>query len=424
VRGGLTDLRGDAPITSLGRLSGLLCALLFALSVLMMARIPALERAVGQDQLVRRHRMIGVSAVVLLVLHVALVTRGYAAEAGTAFLTELNVLVRQGVDLIMATVATGLLLLVGLTSIPLVRRRLRYETWHLTHAYAYLGVALAVPHETSLGTELEGSRPLVMAWWATWAVALLSVLVWRVGKPVVVSLRHRLVVDQVVRETADSVSVYVRGRDLMQLDAAPGQFMVWRFLSGRGWSRGHPYSLSAAPTDDQLRITVRDLGDGSGSVARLARGTRVLVEGPYGRMHPGVHDGGPSVLIASGIGITPIRALLERIDARPGEVTVLYRATGPDRLALAAEIDRIAAARGARLWYLIGPRRRTRRRPSWAPESAGTVGDAELLEMLVPGVADQQVFICGPSDWAGAVRQAALDAGVPAQRIHGEFVNW
>ncbi|HEY6797251.1 MAG TPA: ferredoxin reductase family protein [Kineosporiaceae bacterium] len=422
---GARDLMSPgARVTSLGRLTGLLCALFFALALVMMARPPRLERAFGQDQLVRLHRAVGVGAFFLMLAHIVLVTWGYSAGAGLGLVAEFKDLVVNYDNMIPATVATGLMILVVLSSVRMIRRRLRYETWHLLHLWVYVGVGLAVPHETSLGTDLEGATFLRIGWWAAWVLLAAAVLAWRIGRPVMMSLRHQLVVQDVVRENVDSVSIYMRGRNLLDLGAQPGQFFVWRFMTGRGWTRGHPFSLSAVPTDERLRITVRDLGDGSGAVSRLRPGIRVLAEGPYGRMHPGVHPGGPAVLVASGIGITPLRAMLERLRAGPGELTVLYRVTDPDRLVFAGEIELLARMRGFRVHYLVGPRRRTRRRPSWVPESAGIVSDAQILQLLVPGVAGHEVYVCGPPGWADSVRQAALEAGVPAARIHSEFIDW
>src|SRR5664280_2628108 len=205
------------------------------------------------------------------------------------------------------------------------------------------------------------TQPIELAnrlWWGSYAAAAGSVLVWRVGMPLARSARHGLRVDRVEVEGPGVVSVYLWGTHLDRLSASAGQFFTWRFLDGRGWTRGHPYSLSAAPTSDQLRITVNDLGAGSRRLARLRPGARVLIEGPYGRLHAGVRTGGPVTLIASGIGITPIRALLEEFATSHPDVTLIYRASTEADLVFRREIDEIAAHTGARVHYLLGPRLR------------------------------------------------------------------
>ena len=397
-------------LTSLGRLTGLLAADLLLIQVLLMARIPAVERAYGQDVLARRHRVVGFTSVTLMLAHVVLITLGYGGLLG-----EFWHLVVTYPGMLLALAGTLLLAMVAVTSVRLARRRMRYESWHLLHLYAYLGAGLALPHQLWTGQEFLTSPVATAYWWSLWIAAAGAVLLWRVAVPVARTLAHGIRVAAVVREGPDTVSVWMRGRNLDRLRAGAGQFFTWRFLSGAGWTRGHPYSLSAAPTGSTLRITVRD----GGGLAQLRPGTRVAIEGPYGRLHGGVRTRPGVTLLASGIGVTPLRALLEEL---PGPVTLIYRAGERADLVLTAEIDAIAAARGARVFYLVG--HRVPGRPSWLPDSAAHRSDVEALRQLVPDVADHDVYVCGAPGWMEAVRRAALGAGVPAGRIHLERFDW
>lgn len=421
--GGLQDVAGLASgLTSLGRVTGLVSADLLLVQVLLMARIPLVERVFGQDELARRHRLVGFWSFNLLLAHVVLITLGYAATYAANPVAQLWDLVVNYPGMLLALAGTLLLVLVTVTSIRRARARLRYESWHLLHLYAYLGVGLAVPHMLWTGQEFLSSPAATVYWWSLWAAALGAVLVWRVGVPVYRTLRHDLRVERVVTEAPGVVSVWIRGRHLHRLPAAAGQFFTWRFLAGPGRTRGHPYSLSAPPAGDLLRITVKDLGDGSRSLADLRPGTRVAVEGPYGRLHAGVRTRRKVTLLASGIGVTPLRALLEELDQRPGDVTLVHRARGPQDLVLKGELDALAAAHGARVFYVLG--RRVPGRNSWLPESAAHLTDAQALLELVPDVADHDVYLCGAQDWMDAARAAALAAGVPPERVHEERFAW
>jgi ferredoxin-NADP reductase len=218
------------------------------------------------------------------------------------------------------------------------------------------------------------------------------------------------------------VSVHLRGRDLDRLGARAGQFFTWRFLDGPGRTRGHPYSLSAPVTSDWMRITVKDLGDGSSALAHVRPGTRVLVEGPYGRLHSGVRTRPKVTLLAGGIGVTPLRALLEELPYAPGEATLIYRAHASRDLVLRREIDDLATRRGARVFYVLGPR--VPGRPSWLPQGAAHLSDAAALRELVPDVAEHDVYICGAGPWMEAAGAAARAAGVPAENVHLERFSW
>lgn len=417
--GGLGQLGSVAEaLTSLGRLTGLLSSDLLLLQVLLMARVPFVERAYGQDELTRRHRWVGFASFTLMLVHVVLIVAGYAAGDGSWFVAELWNMVATFPGMLLATAGTALIVVVTLTSIRLARRKLRYESWHLLHLYAYLGVFLALPHQLWTGGDFLASRAATAYWWTLWALAALAVVQFRVGLPLWRSLRHRLVVSEVVREAPGVVSVHLTGRHLDELAARAGQYFVWRFLDGPGWTRGNPYSLSAAPDGRSLRITVKDLGDGSGRLARLRPGTKVLVEGPYGRLTGDVRTRREVTLVASGIGITPMRALLEEFDDTPGSVTLIYRTSSDADIALRRELDALGAARRARIWYVPG--HRSARPDSWLPAGQEALDPAHALTQLSPAIAGGDVYVCGPQAWMDAVRDAARRAGTPADRIHLE----
>src|SRR4051812_33252955 len=370
----VTDPLSAAGLTTLGRLTGLISADLLLIQVILMARIPFVEQAYGQDELARRHRLVGFWSFNLMLAHILLITVGYAgAFAVFGAVKEFVSLVLDAPGMLLALAGTAALTMVVVTSIRAARRRQRYESWHLLHLYAYLGVGLALPHQLWTGADFLSSPLATLYWWSLWAAAAGAILIWRVVLPLSRSNRHHLMVERVVREGDGVVSVILRGRDLGRLQARAGQFFTWRFLDGPGWTRGNPYSLSAAPTRDHLRITAKDLGDGSRRLGRLKRGTRVLIEGPYGRMHAGVRTRRKVTLLAGGIGVTPLRALLEELEQGPGDVTLVYRARDADELVLRREIDSIAARTGARVYYAIGPRVRPPR--PWPPQSAAHIHD-------------------------------------------------
>jgi predicted ferric reductase len=421
--GGVADLRAPGTgSTSIGRLTGLLSAVLLLAQVLLMARVPWLERSYGQDRLARWHRITGFVSFDLMLAHTVLITIGYAATGHTGLLRQAWELVATYPGMLLATAALAALCLVVATSVRAARRRLRYESWHLLHLYAYLGIGLALPHELWTGADFVSSPAARAYWWTLYGVAAGSVLLFRLGLPLWRSLLHGLVVSKVVREVPGVVSVYLRGRHLDRLPAAAGQFFLWRFLDGPGWSRANPYSLSAAPRPDLLRITVKDLGDGSRRLSTLRPGTRVLIEGPYGTLTADRQDRPRVLLLAAGVGITPIRALLEELPYQPGDATLLYRVTSQDNAVFADELNELATRRGIQVHYLAGPRRRA---TSWLPAGSGTeYGDAEHLRRLVPDVAERDVYLCGPSPWMAAVRAAALGAGVPTARLHDEDFAW
>ncbi|MFG1950928.1 ferric reductase-like transmembrane domain-containing protein [Micromonospora sp. NPDC048830] len=369
----------------------------------------------------RWHRLVGFASFHLLLAHVTLTTLGYAGTAREGVVAQFWLLVSGYPGMLLATAALALLTLVVVTSIRAARRRLRYESWHLLHLYAYLGVGLALPHQLWTGIDFVSSPAARAYWWTVYLLALGSVLAFRLGLPAWRSLRHRVEVAAVVPEAPGVTSVWLRGRHLHRLPARAGQFFLWRFLDGPGWSRAHPYSLSAPPSEDLMRITVKDLGDGSARVAALRPGTRVLIEGPYGRLTGEHWRGGGVTMLACGVGITPLLALLWELPYAPGRAVLLYRARTPQELAFRAELDRLAAERGVVVHHLVGPRAD---RSSWLPRHAAGLTDVEALRRLSPDIAGHDVFLCGPDGWVDAAQAATRAAGVPDEHIHHERFAW
>jgi ferredoxin-NADP reductase len=324
--------------------------------------------------------------------------------------------------MLLAIAGTVAPCMVVLTSVKKARRRLRYESWHLIHLYGYLGAGLALPHQLWTGTDFVGNRAVSAFWWTVYAVCLAAVLVFRVGVPLVSVRRHRLRVLHVHEEAPGVTTVTVGGRRLSRLAASGGQFFHWRFLDGPGWTRANPYSLSAAPDGRTLRFTAAHAGDGSSRLSRLRPGTRVLVEGPYGRMHAGARTRRKVLLMGAGIGITPMRALLEDLPQRPGEVTIVHRVSDRSDLVLDHEIDVLARRHGAR--YVVLEGHRPPHRDSWLPAAAAGVSDSQALRELCPDVAERDVYLCGAPAWMDAARRAAREAGVPATHIHLERFSY
>ncbi|MER6694039.1 ferredoxin reductase family protein [Streptomyces minutiscleroticus] len=395
---------GSNALIVLGRLTGLYGALLMAFQLLLVARLPWLDRRIGMDRLTSWHRWVGFGLLWTLLGHAVFIAFGYAELSSMDPVNQIVDLAGTVEGVLRAVVAFFLILAVGAVSARFARRRLAYETWHFIHLYTYVAVVLAFTHQVAVGTTFTASSAATAYWYALWGVALGALLAGRVALPLWRNLRHQLRVSAVVPESDTVVSVYVTGRDLDRLPARAGQFFLWRFLTRDRWWKANPFSLSAAPDGRTLRLTAKTAGDATAALRHLKAGTRVFAEGPYGAF-TALHRTRPeALLIAGGVGVTPIRALLEELH---GHAVVIYR-VGADRDAvLYDELRELAHAKGAELHLVTGPAVPDRLAP------------AELAR-LVPDVADRDVFVCGPPGMTTAVLGSLRELGVPKQQIHFE----
>jgi predicted ferric reductase len=397
-------------LTNAGRVTGLLAGYGVVVLVALMARIPPLERGIGADRLARWHSHGGRYTVSLVVAHGLLIIWGYAVTAHTDVLSQTSTLLMSYPDVLMATVAGLLLVAVGAVSARAARRRMRYETWYYLHFYTYLAVALAFSHQFATGADFLTDRPARVAWSAMYLAVAAAIAWYRFALPIRQALRHRLRVAAVYPEAPGVVSIVVRGHGLAELRAESGQFFRWRFLTRELWWAANPYSLSAAPRGNTLRITVKHLGEHSQALARLRPGTKVLAEGPYGALTAARRSEPKVLLIAGGIGITPLRALFESLPGRPGDLTLLYRVSRDADVVFGDELTAIAQQRGARLHFLTGRRSELGYDPLSGP----------ALLANIPDLREHDVYVCGPEEMAASVVSALRAAKVRRRRIHHE----
>lgn len=396
-------------LTSAGRLTGLVGTYLIVIEVLLMGRVAWLDRMIGMDRLALWHRRNGEYAISLLVAHALLTIWGYAVTAHENVVHETRSVVFTYPDMLAATVGLGLLVAIGVLSARSVRKKVNYQTWYFIHLYTYLALALSFAHQFSTGLDFAHHPLNRAAWIALYAGVGLLLVGYRVVKPLRDLARYGLRVREVVAEGPGVVSIYLTGRRLSELEAESGQFFMWRFLTRDHWWQAHPFSLSAAPNGRFLRLTVKALGDHSRDLSRLRRGTRVIAEGPYGAFTSKRRGPRRVLLIAGGIGITPLRALYESLPGVGDDVTLIYRVDRPDELVFRSELEAIARARRGRLHYLVGL-------PRDHPEYLSAVN----LRSLVPDIARRDVFVCGPPGMQAVVLDSLIALSVPRRQIHQE----
>jgi predicted ferric reductase len=394
------------PATFIGSLTGLVGTYLALMMVLLVSRIPAIERVLGQDGLLRWHRRLAPWPISLIAAHAVFITVGYAQAAKAGIWHQVGVMLTRYPDVLIATVGLGIMCFIGIISLRAIRRRLRRETWWLVHLFMYLALAISFAHVLALGPSFVGHPLTQIVWSVAWAATAGLVLCYRFGLPIVRSLRHRLVVTEVRREGPGVVSVICSGRRLDKLAVAGGQFFCWRFLASRMWWQAHPYSLSALPQPPYLRLTVKGVGDHSASLARLRPGTKVVIEGPYGAFTKYAQHGRRAVLVAAGIGVTALRSLLEDLPRNSAPI-VLLRASRKEDLVLAKEVAELVRYRHGRLHELIGPR-----------EQAAI--DEQSLPRLVPDLRQRDLYVCGPEGFVTAIVDLAKRLELPDEAIHHE----
>lgn len=398
-----------SPAVAWGRISGLLLEFALLIQLVLIGRISWIEQAFGHDGLNRIHRLVGYWLVALLIAHPLLLSVGYGLMQSRGVVPAFIGLATQWENVLNAVL--GVLLLFGVIalSVPWVRRRLKYEYWHLAHLLTYVAIALAFGHQIENGGDFRSGA--LTAYWYILNFGVFGLyFLYRFLRPVVVYAKHRFVVERVERVSPDAWSIVIAGRNMPSFRFRAGQFAILQFAA-RGLWTPHPFSFSQEYNGNTLRFTVKELGDATKSIEALRSGTRVLIDGPLGVFTPKLAKTEKYLLIAGGIGVTPIRAMAGELSARGADVVVLYAVRNIEHSALADEINRAGVPMKM---FISQPGVHT---PDGAV--AGII-DAAAIRQFVPDVAGRDVYICGPSTMMNSLWSEARALGVPRSRIHRE----
>jgi predicted ferric reductase len=413
IHGGMSQF-GDGTLgiaTGVTQLTGLYASAAGLLGLLFAARPGILERHFGLDRLFNWHRVLGETMAVLVGVHVAAGVMAWQVDGHWgAVIADVTGRVPYFAG---ATVGTVLIGVVTVTSLKSIRNRLAYEAWYFLHLTAYLGFALSFGHTITSGTDFANDA--IARWiWIGLHVIVAATLVWSRWGHTIAAAMHPLRVAEVRRVSHDVCTVKLTGGRLRRMRGSAGQFCFLRPLTAEGWWRCNPFSLSATPTIDGLRFSIKDRGDASNYITSLRVGTKIAVEGPYGVCTPEVAAGRKVVFVVGGIGIAPARALLEDLPATAAPV-VLYRARSKKDLIHYDELAELAARTNGRVLTLVGPS---------ATLSVKDPFSASSLRRAIPDVAERVAILCGPERLLQAARYGLKKAGVHSSDIHYEHSWW
>lgn len=395
---------------AVGRLFGLLATFCALTQFVVMGRAGWLEPIFGLDRLAVFHRFNGYATILLIMAHAGLMVLTHAKLQGnTNFLSvyELPYVLLAGIAEVLFMVTVGI-------SIYIVRKHLKFETWYAVHLLNYAAIALVPWHQLTNGGDFLTNPLFAQYWVALYIFAAITVLYWRFGMTAIKFWRHDFTVQKVVRETATATSVYIKANNLQKFKAKGGQFVLVRFLAPKFIWQEHPFSLSRLPDDQTLRITVRQLGDFTNMIPKLKAGTKVWVNGPFGAFTHEQQRTNKLLYIAGGIGITPIRSMIEDQARRSeqGNAVLLYGNRTLTDTIFSAELTKLGGQLMMPIYNVLSDQKDY-------PGEKGFI-DGEKIKRLVPDVTARDVFLCGPPPMMWGIIKQLRTLGVPKGQIHYE----
>ncbi len=388
---------------------------LLLLTFVLPSRIRLITSSLGVERLLLRHRMIAVAAMLLALGHVLVVLVRPDGGLGVLDLRVAPPRVWAGSA---ATLGLVLLILLGLTR---RRRRPRYEGWRLVHVVLANTVLFGVLLHVWWLRHLTEYR-VGLIWFSCFAAGVAGVTGYRwIWRPLR-SRRRRYVVDEVREESPTAVTVVLHAVGHHGTEFQPGQFAWLKIGSSPFVFEEHPFTIASAATEPwRKEFTIKALGDFTEVLAGLRPGRPVHLDGPHGSFTLQGSRAVGFVMVAGGVGITPmlsmLRTLADRGDPRPVLLVVAGRTA--DDLLHRADHENLDSRLDLRVVEIL-----EEPPEAWDGE-VGRLTEA-VLGANLPGRRSRsrmEYFICGPAPMVVATTRILRAWGVPPARIRSELFD-
>ncbi len=396
---------------ALGRLFGLLAVYCILLQLLLIGRVSWIEKIVGHDRLSHLHHLNGLMAWIFIIFHPILIITSYALVGKISFLHQFIIFVSSYPKIPFALAAWILFIVIIITSINLIKRKIKYEYWMLIHLFVYVAILLAFSHQLKFGGDLQ-NKLFASYWYILYFFAFGNLIIFRAAVPIYKSYTQDYKIDRIVRETHNVVSIYIKGKDLQKLSIKPGQFMIFRFLSKGFWWEAHPFSVSNINTKKEIRISIKSVGDFTSKINHIKPETKVLIEGPYGRFTDAISTKDKFLLIAGGIGVTPIRTIIESLSSNKKDVILIYSNRTKEDILFKKELSKIAKRKNVKIYYIVTSDK------AWKGDSRRL--NLEVIQHYIKDIQDRDSYICGPPRMIESIKKSLQSIGIPRRQIHYE----
>lgn len=399
-------------LIAFGRLFGLLAVYFVLLQFLLIGRVLWIEKIFGLDKLSRIHHLNGEFSILFILLHPIFLTFGYAISSKQNVVAQFLTFLTAYEDVFMAFLAAMIFITVVFLSIYIVRKKLKYETWYFIHLLTYVAIILAWGHQLKNGEDFLTNRWFVYYWYLLYIFVFGQVIIFRFLRPFYLFYKHGFIVEKIVKENDEVNSIYISGRKMKQFKVKAGQFMIFRFLAKHFWWQAHPFSLSKQPDGKTIRITPKNVGDFTNLIPQIAPNTPILIDGPYGTFTKEVAKRNKILFIAGGIGITPIRSLIEETAKKGKDIVLLYSNKTKKEIVFKKEMDDLSRKYHFPVYYFLSQEK--------DPQFIGGRIERSKIEMMVADLKEREIYICGPSTMIDSIKKDLHSLGVPKSSLHFE----
>ncbi|MBP9817238.1 ferric reductase-like transmembrane domain-containing protein [Candidatus Shapirobacteria bacterium] len=406
---GLWDRFGGVVISlvSVGQISGLLGMVMYAQSIILSARVKWMEKLFGgMDKIYVTHHILGGLSFILLLIHPLVLALSYLPEslkaAGLFFVPPAeNWPVYFGISSLLFMMT--FLVVTFFVKLP-------YQLWKQTHKLLGVAFFLGGLHSFFISSDIS-YYPMLRYYMMSISVLAMGVWVYRSVLGFLLVRKYGYVITKVeaLNETVTAITMTATGK---KMPYNPGQFIFVSFDNRETGREYHPFSLSSAPQEETIQILIKSLGDFTRKVAGLPIGTKVKVEGAYGKFYTQFKPEFDQIWIAGGIGIAPFAGMAKSLDIRNNsKIDLYYCATKQEEMVAMAEFEKISDSNPN---FRIFP---------FLSERYGRV-DFKFISGLTGNMRDKEIYICGPPAMMKSLKKQFKINGIKKTMIHSEEFNF
>jgi predicted ferric reductase len=384
--------------TSLGQLSGLIGMALFALALILATRLHFLENIYnGLNQVYAKHHQIAAISFILLLIHplsLVIAYLQYSTQSAALFLLPGAYLPRT----------YGIIALFGMIALLVITfyLNIRYDIWKFTHKFLGIIFAIALLHVITIPSDFS-RNPFIKYYLLALSFLALSGFIYKsvLGRYLVRRYKYQVIDITQIKPGVFEVMLAPSGK---KMNFIPSQYIFVKFIDHIIGQEEHPFSISSHPSSKNLTITIKGLGDYTKKISSLTKGTKALIDGPYGRFYSkGRND--KQVWIAGGIGITPFVSMAKDIN-KFQDVVLYYSTTNTNEALYQTEFSKIAQKSKLRVVQHVS-------------SVSGRLNVKQLTEDL-QDFSERDYYICGPPLMIKNIKKQLLQAGINKSNIFTE----
>ena len=385
--------------TSIGQILGLVGMVMFSINLILVGRFKFLDKYFeGLDKVYIDHSKIGIISFSLMLFHPLFLVVSYIKislkDAALFFVPFVNSAITWGIF--------SLLLVIILISLTLYIK-LKYHVWKFSHKFMVIAFIFSILHTILIPSDV--SRSGLLRFYILFMASI----------GLIVSTRQAFL-DKFIKKIKYKVrNINYLNKDILEVEMEPvgtrmnfisGQFSFFTFSNKIVSSESHPFSISSSNAENNLKITVKNLGDYTNLLNNLKVNDDVLVDGPYGNFSYKNVDSKNQIWIAGGIGITPFLSMVKSLE--DGYIVDLYYSVKEKTEAVYLNDLQEIQNNNSNFNFNL-----------WNTKEKGYI-KAESVSSISNGLDHKEIFLCGPLVFMESLKNQFISLGVDINKIHYE----